>query len=196
MPEPTASMTAESGVPSSISPTSGATTSPTTVTTMVPGDSAVPMLRNQSAPLAMMWGTLLSVSALLTRVGFDSARPRRPGSGSVASQPSCGAVANNPCSYGGSRRGSGAPPSMTSSSAFSSPKRYSSGPWTIVTAQSVQMPAACISVTARVTASIAREQLALSAMNASAAPTANPAMTTPSTSWYGLARSRARSLNV
>ena len=38
-PLPTASMTARNGVPISTSPTSGAMTSPTTVVTMVPGDS-------------------------------------------------------------------------------------------------------------------------------------------------------------
>ena len=69
-PLPTASMTARSGVPSSTSPTSGATTSPTTVATIVPGDSAVPIERNQSAPSARMCGTFDSVSTLFTSVGF------------------------------------------------------------------------------------------------------------------------------
>ena len=55
-----------------------------------------------------------------------------PGRG-VASHPICGAVANRPCSYGGNQRGSGGLPSMTSSIAFSSPNRYSSGPATMVT---------------------------------------------------------------
>ena len=52
-----------------------------------------------------------------------------------------------------------------------------------MTSQSSQMPAACISVTARVTASTSGTKLALSPMKASTAPTANPAMMTPSTTW-------------
>ena len=84
---------------------------------------------------------------------------------------------------GGNSRGSGGLPSMTSRSAFSSPNRYSSGPETIVTVHSAQMPAFCISCTARVTRSYSVVNFSLRAMNASLAPTAKAAMTTPSTSW-------------
>ncbi len=66
----------------------------------------------------------------------------------------------------------------------------------MVTWHSGQMPASCISCTARVTASISCSKLAFRQMNASAAPMAYEAMKRPSTSWYGLARTRARSLNV
>lgn len=92
--------------------------------------------------------------------------------------------------------GNGSLPSMTSSIAFSSPNRYSSGPATMVTLQSPQNPAVCNSCTARVTASISRRKLAFKQTNASAAPIANAAIATPSTSWYGFARSNARSLKV
>ena len=87
-------------------------------------------------------------------------------------------------------------PSITSSIAFSSPNRYSSGPATIVTVQSGQIPAAWNSWTALVTAACSRSKLLFRQMNASSAPTAKAAMTIPSTSWYGLDRSKARSLNV
>ena len=72
---------------------------------------------------------------------------------------------------------------MTSNMAFSSPNRYSSGPATIVTWQSEQIPAAWNSCTARVTASRSRSKLRLRQMNASTAPTAKAAMITPSTTW-------------
>ena len=52
----------------------------------------------------------------------------------------------------------------------------------MVTLQSVQMPAAWNSCTARVTAAISRSKLAFRQMNASSAPTANAAITSPSTS--------------
>lgn len=87
-------------------------------------------------------------------------------------------------------------PSITSKIAFSSPNRYSSGPATIVTLQSPHNPAVWNSCTARATASISRRKLAFRQMNASAAPIANAAIATPSTSWYGFARNNARSLNV
>ena len=48
-----------------------------------------------------------------------------------------------------------------------------------MTVQSVQMPAAWSSCTARVTAAISRSKLALRQMNASSAPMANAAMITP-----------------
>ena len=49
---------------------------------------------------------------------------------------------------------------------------------------------------ARSSASRSSTNEALTAMNAARAPTAKAAITNPSTTWYGLARSRARSLNV
>ena len=78
-PLPTASMTARNGVPISTSPTSGAMTSPTTVVTMVPGDSGVPIERNQAAPLARMCGMFERVSTLLTIVGLEPEPAISPG---------------------------------------------------------------------------------------------------------------------
>src|SRR5207249_11996979 len=66
-------------ISSSTSTTTGWATSPTTVATIVPGELAVPMVRNHDGPRARMWGTLERVSALLTRVGFDSSTWRCPG---------------------------------------------------------------------------------------------------------------------
>src|SRR5688500_13722822 len=88
VPLPTAALTSRSGVLSSTAPTSGATTSPTTVVTTIPGDSAVPIDRNHSAPLARMWGTFDRVSTLLTRVGFGPPVASERG---VDSHPSWGA---------------------------------------------------------------------------------------------------------
>ena len=116
---PHRSSNAANEVPITTSWTPGRLTSPTTVAITVPGDSAVPIVRNHSAPLAMMCAAVARVSALLTTVGFDTESPatgRDP-----ASQPIGESVANRPSSYGGSSRGSGSRPSMTSSSAFSSP---------------------------------------------------------------------------
>lgn len=182
MPLPTASMTARSGVPSSTSPTSGATTSPTTVATVLPGDAAVLMVRNHSAPRTSRWATVTRVSTLFTSVGLGPLRPASPWA-AVASHPSWGATAKRPCSWGANHRGRGGLPSMTSSIAFSSPKRYSSGPATTVTVQCSQMPAAWVSCTARVTAAISSAKEDFRQMNASSAATAKAAMTTPSTSW-------------
>src|SRR5262245_35272652 len=103
-PEPTASITSPSGVPSSISPTSGASTSPTTVQTRFPGEAAVPDERNQSAPRASTCVTLQSVSTLLTSVGFAAAAPG-PRPSADPSQPVTMSRANSPCSYGGNSRG-------------------------------------------------------------------------------------------
>ena len=119
-PEPTASITSPSGVPSSTSPTSGAMTSPTTVQMMVPGDSGVPRERNQSTPRARIVGTLLSVSTLLTSVGL-AVGPSLPICGALPSHPVVMSEAKRPCWYGGKSRGSALRPSMTSSSAVSSP---------------------------------------------------------------------------
>src|SRR5581483_9862063 len=87
---------AESRVPISTSTTTGVTTSPTTVATIVPGELAVPRVRNHSGPRARIHGTFDSVSALLTSVGLDSWGPRWPGSSGVAIQPIWGAVENRP----------------------------------------------------------------------------------------------------
>src|SRR5437762_602439 len=123
-PPPTMSMTSPNGVPSSTSATPGRTTSPVTVHTTLPGDSAVPIDRCQSAPCSRIHGTLDSVSTLLTRVGLGDGFP------STGSHPLTMSVANRPCSYGGNSRGRGGLPSITSRRAFSSPYRYSSGPST------------------------------------------------------------------
>src|SRR5918912_4582418 len=86
----------ERGVPISTSTTVGWATSPTTVHTIVPGELGVPMVRNHSGPRERMWGTLESVSALLTAVGFDSWASAWPGITPAGVQPSWGAVANSP----------------------------------------------------------------------------------------------------
>jgi len=130
---------------------------------MVPGDSLVPIERNQSAPRARMCGMFDSVSTLLTSVGLGPL-PSGGVARGVDSQPSCGPDAKRPSSWGANQRGRGDLPSITSSIAFSSPKRYSSGPAMMLTVQSVQMPAAWNSWTARVTASISRLKLALRQM--------------------------------
>ena len=142
---PHASSTRDSGVPSSTSSTWLRTTSPTIVTMTVPGEPAVPIDRNHDAPFARMCAAVASVSTLLTRVGL--LWPARPALTS-ASHPSC-TVANKPRWYGGSSVGSGSRPSITSRSAFSSPKRYSSGPSTIETLKSPSIPIAPISSAAR-----------------------------------------------
>ena len=58
----------------STSTTCGCATSPTTVARIVPAKPAVPIVRNQSAPLARMWTAVASVSTLLTAVGLLSQR--------------------------------------------------------------------------------------------------------------------------
>ena len=86
---------------------------------IVPGEPGVPMVRNQSAPLASTCAATARVSTLSTAVGLLSPELLTDS----ASQPPDGAVANRPCCHGGRRRGSGSRPSMTSRRAFSSPKR-------------------------------------------------------------------------
>src|SRR5882762_5697260 len=86
----------ESRVPISTSVTTGWATSPTTVATMVPGDDAVPMVRNHCGPRARIQGTLDRVSALLTSVGLLSWGPRWPGSSGVEIHPIWGALENRP----------------------------------------------------------------------------------------------------
>ena len=177
VPLPTASMTRRSGVPSSTSPTSGATTSPTTVATIVPGDSAVPIERNQSAPRARMCGTLASVSTLLTSVGFGPPpRPARPGVGFPSQLGSGGEQAVLV----------GREPARQRRLALDDLEhRLLLAEQVLVGAgddgdlQSVQMPADWNSCTARVTASISRSKLRLRQMKTSSAPMANAAMMTP-----------------
>ncbi len=111
-----------SGVPIGTSTTTGRTTSPTTVHTTGPGESSVPIERYHSGPRARMWGTLASVSTLLTSVGFASSVGWASFFG-ADDQPAVGPVAKRPCRYGGAQRGSGSSPSMTCSRAVSSPTR-------------------------------------------------------------------------
>ncbi len=106
-PPPTSSITSRSGVPRGTSPTPWRRVFPVTVHTIVPGDSSVPMVRNQAGPRATMRATLASVSVLLTSAGVTGssgpaavARPRRKV---------------------GTTRGNGQRPSMVSSRALSSP---------------------------------------------------------------------------
>ena len=115
-------MSSMSGVPISTSTTVGRTTSPTTVQTIGPGDSSVPIDRYHSGPRARMWGTLASVSTLLTSVGLALSAGWASFLG-AEDQPACGPVANRPCRYGGAQRGSGSSPSMTWSRPVSSPSR-------------------------------------------------------------------------
>ena len=91
--------------------------SPQSVNSSVPGVSLVPSFRNESAPCRTMLGTWAKVSTLFTSAGLGES-----------------GVARSPRSYGGycGSRGSGPWPSSTLRSAFSSPKRYSSGPATIL----------------------------------------------------------------
>ena len=154
---PHQSMTSASGVPSSTSWTPGTHTSPTTVTTTVPADSGVPIERYHVAPRARMWAAAANVSTLLTSVGLLAWLAR---AGVPASQPIV-TVANRPCCHGGSRRGSGSRPSITSSNAFSSPNRYSSGPSTIEIVSSPSRPASPSSTAARrrLAPSTAKERL-------------------------------------
>ena len=71
-PPPTSSITSRSRLPIATSPTPGRSTSPVTVTTIVPGDSGVPTDRNQPAPFSMIAGTFASVSTLFARTGGAS----------------------------------------------------------------------------------------------------------------------------
>ena len=74
-PPPIVSMTSRSGVPICTSATPCRRVAPVTVQTIVPGDSSVPSVRNQSAPRAMIRGTLAMVSTLLASVGGASLPP-------------------------------------------------------------------------------------------------------------------------
>ena len=77
-------------------------------------------------------------------------------------------------------RGNGARPSTTSSSAVSSPKRYSSGPVATVTSTSSRMPASRISAMAASTRARSTVPEALSATTTSPPVTAWAAMSAPS----------------
>jgi len=193
-------MTSRSVVPIGTSTTPGDTTSPTTVQITVPGDLSLPTERKASTPLARIHAACARVSALFTSVGLGSgpsSSDSAAGSGDgAACQPSWGPVAKSPCRYGGSQRGSGSLPSITSSSAFSSPKRYSSGPVTTVTVIPPSQSASSTSTSALRTASSSGAKLAFIAMNASVAPTDSAAMSSPSITAYGFARSSALSLKV
>ena len=85
---------------------------------------------------------------------------------------------------------------MTSSSAVSSPYRYSLGPSTIEIATSFVQPALVSSSTADRTRRSSSTNRALVAKTISFAPTACAAISAPSSTAYGLARRIARSLNV
>ncbi len=98
--------------------------------------------------------------------------------------------------YGGNRRGSGSSPSITSSSAFSSPKRYSSGPVTRLIGTSPTNPASLISRRARDSASISGSNDAFTARYTPTASTVAAEIASPSTTWYGFRRMSIRSLNV
>src|SRR5262245_2537268 len=144
-PPPIDTSTSESGVPSSNSATPACCTSPTTVAIAVPGDSAVPAERYQSAPRARISGTFASVSTLVTSVGLLPTTSASSETGAPADQPTGGVVANSPIRYGGMIRGSGSPPSTTSSSPVSSPYRYSSGPVTMLIGIVPSTPTSAIS---------------------------------------------------
>src|ERR671910_308144 len=154
----------------------GCRTSPHKVNTIVPGDSSVPNERNHSAPRRRMCGTFASVSTLLTTVGLGESGDRK-----------------SPSIHGGTMRGSGSLPSMTSSSAFSSPNRYSSGPGVSSMATGPIRSRAAMSSIATRKRSISCSNAVLMPMKARSAPTACAAMPRPSTTWYGFARSSERS---
>src|SRR3954462_2830006 len=118
-PPPIDTSTSDSGVPSSNSATPARCTSPTTVAIAVPGDSAVPTERYQSAPRATISGTFASVSTFVTSVGLLPTISASSETVAPADQPTGGVVANRPMRYGGMIRGSGSLPSTTSRSPVS-----------------------------------------------------------------------------
>ncbi len=84
------------------------------VQTIVPGDPDVPTDRNQSAPSAMIPGTLANVSTLLASVGGASDSPSRAAISTCAAEAllevtSTGAstISSTPRRYGGAIRGNG-----------------------------------------------------------------------------------------
>ena len=74
-PPPTSAMASRRLVPIRTSPTPARRVAPVTVQTSVPGERSVPSVRNQAAPLAMIFGTFASVSTLSTRTGGASVSP-------------------------------------------------------------------------------------------------------------------------
>ena len=89
-PPPTRSITSRSGVPSSTSATPARTVSPLTVHTTVPGESAVPSSRNQSAPKRTIPGRLAYVSTLLASVGGATASADGPAISTRAAERAAG----------------------------------------------------------------------------------------------------------
>ncbi len=84
------------------------------VQTIVPGDSGVPTERNQSAPSAMIAGTLANVSTLLARVGGASDSPSGAASSTCAADAlsfttssGVSTISSTPRRYGGAIRGNG-----------------------------------------------------------------------------------------
>ena len=112
-PPPIWAMASASEVPIGTSATPWRRVLPVMVTTVVPGEVAVPSSRNQSGPWAMIPGMLARVSTLLASAGGPSPRP-----GDASSSASV-----SPRRYGGAMRGKGMRPATTSSRAVSSPNR-------------------------------------------------------------------------
>ena len=160
-PMPWINSRSENPIGSSYTP--GYRTSPLSVSNIVPGESSVPIDRNHSAPSRRMYETFASVSGLFTTVGLGLSGRRK-----------------SPSIHGGTVRGRGGLPSITSRSAFSSPKRYSSGPVTSSTGTSPIRSAAAISRIACRTRSTSRAAPALMQIQAPSAPTARAAMASPS----------------
>ena len=126
----------------------------------------MPNERNQSAPRSRISGTFARVSTLFTAVGLGE-----PG------------LRNRPSIHGGTILGSGSFPSITSSMAFSSPNRYSSGPWISSIGTGPTRSRAAISSIAAVRRLTSWPKPALIPMNACSAPTAYAAIPRPSTTW-------------
>ena len=148
-----------------------------------------------------MAGRLANVSTLPASVGgaiesalgpaiSTCAAERLPVSTSSASSN----ISSTPSRYGGAMRGNGGRPSITSSSAVSSPKRYSSGPVTTETGTVAVQPSASISAMAASRRRTTPVNAALVAMITESAPTAWAAMSAPSSTRYGSRRRISRSL--
>ena len=96
------------------SPTPARRVLPVIVQTIVPGDSAVPSVRNQSAPRLMMRGTLAIVSTLSTSVGGAPVSLSGPAISTCAESPlpdptssACSTTSVTPRRKGGAIRGNG-----------------------------------------------------------------------------------------
>ncbi len=129
--------------------------SPERVNSIVPGESSVPNERNHSGPRSRISGTFARVSTLLATVGFGEPGRR-----------------NRPSIHGGTILGRGSFPSITSSCAFSSPNRYSSGPWISSMGTGPTRSCSAISSIAAVSRATSGPKPALIPMNARSAPTA------------------------